>query len=110
MDKSYYSDVSDKELKLRDKLAIIRTVLANERTLLAYFRTALAVFIAGASLIKFFQSNILITIGWAMIPCSVLFTAVGIRQYKKMTERITLKSTGSKKKAKRNKEKKETPI
>jgi putative membrane protein len=79
-----YSEHSGEQLTLRDKLAISRTVLANERTLLAYFRTALAFLIAGASLIKFFDSIILEIFGYSLLPIGLGFVLVGIKRFKKM--------------------------
>ena len=46
------------------RLDRLRTALANERTLLAYVRTTLALFVVGGSLIKFFETRSLHTLGW----------------------------------------------
>ncbi len=86
MIKPPYSEISDSELSLRDKLAISRTVLANERTLLAYLRTAIAFFIAGASLIHFFKAPVLEIVGWIFLPLGILFVFIGIKRYRQMSK------------------------
>lgn len=50
-----YKNLSEKELILRDYLAIDRTKLAAERTMLAYLRTALTLIIAGVTISKLFE-------------------------------------------------------
>ncbi len=45
----------NKDLILREKLAIQRTHLANQTTLLSYLRTALYFFVAGLSIEQFFN-------------------------------------------------------
>jgi putative membrane protein len=52
-----YQRFENKELILRDELAIDRTRLANERTYLAYLRTALALGIVGGTLIHLFPDS-----------------------------------------------------
>lgn len=59
-----YPTYTKKEFILRDLLALDRTHLANERTFLAYIRTSLTAFIAGISLIKFFDAWEVKAIGW----------------------------------------------
>ena len=66
----------------RDHLAGDRTVLANERTFLAYIRTALTFFVAGVSLIKFFNNNVIEIIGWIFIPVAIITLFIGIRSFK----------------------------
>lgn len=72
----------EKELILRDYLAIDRTLLANERTFLSYIRTAVTVFIAALSLIKFFENPILEFLGWILLFIAIWVTFRGfIRQW-----------------------------
>lgn len=82
------SNLENQELTLRDHLAIGRTTLANERTLLAYIRTAMAAFIAGVSLIKFFDSIIIEIIGWIFVPSGIITIIVGLIRFQKQKESI----------------------
>lgn len=70
------------QLILRDRLAENRTVLANERTFLAYIRTALAFFAAGFSFIKFFDSTIVIVIGWVLLPLGAYTIIKGVSSFR----------------------------
>ncbi len=83
-----YSRFAIEELILRDYLAMDRTVLGNERTLLAYVRTALAFFVAGASLIHFFDPLVFQIVGWMLIPLGILLSVVGIIRYKRMHDSL----------------------
>lgn len=67
----------------RDHLAADRTILANERTLLAYLRLSLTLFVAGMSLIKFFDSTIYVIIGVIFLPLAVLSGITGVRRYQR---------------------------
>lgn len=54
-EKPYHNIKSgDKELILRDYLAVDRTLLANESALLSYTRTSLTMLVAGVTLTHFF--------------------------------------------------------
>ncbi len=79
----YYERYKGK-LILRDVLAADRTQLANERTLLSYLRTALTLFIAGVSFIRFFDSLIMVIIGWLFIPLGVWVAWIGTARFRKM--------------------------
>jgi len=68
---------------LRDHLAGDRTVLANERTFLSYVRTSLTFFVAGISMIRFFDHTAFVVIGWIFIPIAVMILGTGIRSFKK---------------------------
>jgi len=68
---------------IRDTLAADRTILANERTFLSFIRTALTLFIAGVTFIKFFESDVLLWIGWLFIPVSGIIFIAGIFSYRK---------------------------
>jgi putative membrane protein len=70
------------DLTLRDYLAIDRTLLANERSFLAYIRTAITLLIAGISLIKFFNSNVVQSLGIICIAVAALILLRGFRRYK----------------------------
>lgn len=88
MKKSAYDNFSDKELILRDHLAIDRTVLSNERTVLAYIRTSLAIMAVGATLIHFFEESLIKMIGGILIFFGLIIIFVGIIRYKKMKDSI----------------------
>ena len=75
--KKIHSKYHQGELTMRDYLAAHRTILANDRTWLSYIRTALTLFIAGVTLIKFFDSSVLFYTGWIFIPISVILIIIG---------------------------------
>lgn len=83
-----YSRFGDKELILRDELAVDRTRLANERTLLAYLRAGVALMIAGVSIIHFSQHGWFRVIGFVCIPSGVLTGIVGVVRFRKMNRTI----------------------
>lgn len=88
MPDKFYKKFPEKELILRDHLALDRTTLANERTFLAYVRTALTLFVAGVSLIQFFDIHNVRIAGLVMIPLGFVVLAVGWFKYKKIKRRI----------------------
>ena len=72
-----------KQMILRDYLAMDRTVLANQRTILAYFRTFIGLIAAGIGIIKLTDELALMTIGWIFLLISPAVLLVGVIQYKK---------------------------
>ena len=86
--KNPYSRFSEKELILRDHLAIDRTVLSNERTVLSYVRTALAIMAAGATLIHFFSEYWVRVSGAALLVLGLIIVVVGLFRYKRMKDSI----------------------
>ena len=80
----------NKDLVLREFLAIERTKLANERTLLTYIRTGLYFLVAGSTLGYVIDSLFWNTMGWPLIGVGVLIAGLGgirfIRVSKKITE------------------------
>ena len=86
--KNLYQRFIEKGLPLNDQLAAARSILANERTFLSYQRTALTLAVAGFSLIKFFDSDILTLVGWVFIPSAVITVVLGILRYVKMRDLI----------------------
>ncbi len=83
-----YSDYSEKQLILRDHLAIDRTILANESTFLAYIRTSLALVIGGAGVIKFFPSDYSLIIAFPFILGGAVTFLLGLKRYSKMATDI----------------------
>ena len=71
-----------------EELDIERTLQATERTFLAYIRTSLTIFAVGATFIKFFDSIILYTIGWMLIPSGIIIFLLGFRHYRKLTKHL----------------------
>lgn len=74
---------------LRDNLAVDRTVLANERTFLAFIRTSLTLFIAGISLLKFFDFPAFNILGWIFILLSAVVIITGFIKRKQISQRIS---------------------
>lgn len=75
-------------MPLSDRLAITRTELANERTLLAYARTALALAAGGIGLVEVFDTPSLVTLGWALMPLSVMVLIVGVARFRRARETL----------------------
>lgn len=73
---------------LNDCLAIERTVLANERTFLAYLRTSLAVLVVAVTIIKFFQSQGMIIVGYCLLVVGVLCLTVGLWRFTDIYHKI----------------------
>jgi putative membrane protein len=88
--KQTYQKYLEKELVLRDKLAIDRTILANERTFLSYIRTALTMFIAGGTVIKLISEPFIIGLGWLSVVIGVVVLYVGILRFKKFQQSISV--------------------
>lgn len=65
----------------RDYLAQDRTHLANERTLLSYWRTGLAFSAAGAFVVKFYQSRIVIILASGFIIFGVVLLIFGTKRF-----------------------------
>ena len=67
----------NKELILREQLAIQRTHMANQTTLLSFIRTALYFFVAGLSIKSFFKMEKSISIEIFFFSISVLIFMLG---------------------------------
>jgi putative membrane protein len=78
----------NKDLILREKLALQRTVLANQSTFLAFLRTSMYFLVAGISINNFtiFQYGKLTEIVFIII--SVTLLSIGIINYKKQKVKI----------------------
>lgn len=78
----------NKDLILREKLALQRTVLANQSTLLSFLRTGMYFLIAGISLNKLVK----VEFGWLIeivfIIVSITLFSVGIINYKRHKDKI----------------------
>lgn len=85
---SPYQRFQQKEMILRDHLAVDRTTFASERTLLAYTRTAFTVIITGLSLIKFFTLLFALLCGWIFIIFGVVILVWGGIRFLKFRNNI----------------------
>lgn len=68
----------NKELILRDILAIERTKMANERTFLAYFRTSVALFGAGVGIVELEYFKEYRILGFILLAVAVITLIVGV--------------------------------
>jgi putative membrane protein len=78
----------NKDLVLREYLAIERTKLANETTLLAYTRTGLYFLVAGSTLGHLIVSEFWKIIGTPMIVIGLLIMLLGIIRYLRLRKSI----------------------
>ncbi len=84
----------DKELILRDYLALERTKLANVRTLFAYIRTSLYLLTAGIGILQIKSISRLDGLAWICIISGVILFFLGFTRYWQMCKH--LKNYGSK--------------
>ncbi len=78
----------NKDLVLREYLAIERTKLANETTLLAYIRTGLYFLVAGSTLGQFIQTPFWRIAGTPLIVIGGIITVVGFFRFKQVKKAI----------------------
>lgn len=80
----------NKDLILREKLALQRTELANHSTLLAFIRTSLYFLVAGLSLRSLFkfENSLLLEVSFFIISSSILI--IGILNYLKQLRKIKI--------------------
>jgi putative membrane protein len=79
----------NKDLILRERLALQRTIVANQTTVLAFFRTAMYFFVAGLStrnLLKI-ENSIIIEVSFYLIAFVILI--LGIVNFFKQRKMIT---------------------
>jgi putative membrane protein len=86
-----YQKFEDKELILRDQLAIDRTKLSGDRTLLSFARTALTLFITGITALHLLNpSEILLrTLAWIFTLGGPSVFYIGLRQYRRLIQEMT---------------------
>ncbi len=72
---------SNKEIELRDHLALERTKLANERTLFSYTRTSLYLLTGGIGLFEIEAVWHLRWLGWLCLAFSLVIFALGIYRF-----------------------------
>jgi len=78
----------NKDLVLREYLAIERTKLANERTLLTYIRTGLYFLVAGSTIGHLINTAFWNTMGSPIVIVGVLITAFGVVRFIRMGREI----------------------
>lgn len=78
----------EKELILRDTLALDRTRLANQRTLLSYVRTGIYLAFTGMGILQFSETNRLNWLAWLFIGLGAIVAIIGIFVYRKMSKKI----------------------
>lgn len=80
----------NKDLVLREYLAIERTKLANETTLLAYVRTGLYFLVAGSTLGQLIQTPFWQIAGTPLIVIGLLIIVAGVYRFRKVKRAIEL--------------------
>jgi putative membrane protein len=78
----------NKDLVLREYLAIERTKLANETTLLAYIRTGLYFLVAGSTLGHVIGSDFWKVAGTPLIIIGLLIMTMGVIRYLRLRRSI----------------------
>ena len=80
--------VNDKELILRDHLALERTKLANERTLFSYIRTSLYLLTAGIGIFQFESISRLYGLAWICIISGIVLFFLGFIRFWQMRKHL----------------------
>jgi putative membrane protein len=80
----------NKDVVLREYLAIERTKLANETTLLAYIRTGLYFLVAGSTLGQVIQTPFWRIAGPPLIVTGMLIMAAGVLRFRRVRKAIEL--------------------
>ena len=80
----------NKDLVLREYLALERTKLGNERTLLAYIRTGLYFLVAGSTLGQVMETTFWKTIGDPLLYTGVLIMVLGVWRFIRVKNSIAM--------------------
>ena len=78
----------NKDLILRERLALQRTILANQSTFLAFLRTSMYFFIAGLSLESLLKIENSFIIEWFLFISSLVIFSIGVLNYFKHKKSI----------------------
>ena len=78
----------NKDLILRERLAIQRTHLANQTTFLAFLRTAMYFFVAGLSIASFFQFEETDLVMWLFFITAIVLFVYGVINFMKNRKQI----------------------
>lgn len=76
----------NKELILRDYLALVRTKLANERTLFSYIRTSLYLLTAGIGILQIESISRLNGLAWVCMLSGVILFFLGFIRFCRMNK------------------------
>lgn len=87
MDKQTQNNIN-KDLILRERLAIERTAMANDTTLLAFIRTALYFSIAGMSVNRLLNVEYGLLIEIVFWSIAFLLLVIGIYKYRKQKQSL----------------------
>jgi putative membrane protein len=79
----------NKDLILRERLALQRTILANQSTFLAFLRTSMYFFIAGLSLESLLKIENSYIIEWFLFISSFVIFCIGVFNYFKHKKMIS---------------------
>lgn len=85
---TYDRERMNKDLILREKLALQRTILANQTTLLAFLRTSMYFLVAGISLNNLTTVEYGLVIETIFIGISVILIVIGLLNYFAHKKRI----------------------
>lgn len=78
----------NKDLILRERLALQRTILANQSTFLAFLRTSMYFFVAGLSLESLLKIDNSFMIEWFLFVSSFVIFCIGVLNYFKHKKMI----------------------
>ena len=78
----------NKDLILRERLALQRTILANQSTFLAFLRTSMYFFVAGLSLESLLNIENSFIMEWFLFISSFVIFCIGILNYFKHKKMI----------------------
>jgi putative membrane protein len=78
----------NKDLILRERLALQRTILANQSTFLAFLRTSMYFFIAGLSIESLLKIENSFLIEWFLFISSFMIFCIGVFNYYKHKKMI----------------------
>src|SRR3954470_23928924 len=76
-------NIVNKELILRERLALQRTILANQSTFLSFLRTAMYFFVAGLSIGSLMKVEYSLTIEIFFFISSFIILVIGVFNYLK---------------------------
>ena len=81
-------NAQNKDLILREKLAIQRTILANQSTFLSFLRTSMYFLVAGLSMKSLLKIDSALSIQLLFFGCSFILLTVGTINYFRQNKRI----------------------
>lgn len=70
------------------KLKKMEALYSNERTLLSYIRTAASVLVLAVALLRFFESDSILFLGWVTVAIGAFILLLGIIRYFQERKRI----------------------